>query len=122
MKRQEEKYTKVRQFNFSTELTKKLATEMPQNELEAMMNEYNIGIVTIVENKLKQSILRGAEPEIYKYQDFLKGWGVSFNLPTDDAVKYLDNFKNFNLSDYQGAISHTTKNEIRLLVQDAIAT
>lgn len=122
MKRQEEKNTKVRQFNFSSELTKKLATEMPQNELEAMMNEYNIGIITIVENKLKQSILRGAEPEIYKYQDFLKGWGVSFNLPTDDAVQYLDSFKNFNLSDYQGAISHTTKNEIRLLVQDAIAT
>jgi hypothetical protein len=94
---------------------------MPLDELEKIIKEYDTALVAIVAQNLYKAILRGAEPEIFKYQDYLQGWAVSFNLPTDDAVRYIENFKNFNLSDFKGSISATTKEEVRQLVQDAVA-
>lgn len=77
--------------------------------------------------KLAETIIASAKMTLNKggkrTVDELKlgKFGIAFDLKHPDAVKYINDKKTLQLSDYKGSINHTTKERIKTIISDGIA-
>lgn len=46
--------------------------------------------------------------------------GISFDIVNDEAVRYLENLKTVQLSDYRGSITRTTKDRIKRILVESV--
>lgn len=62
-----------------------------------------------------------AKAEIIRYADLLpEGYGLAFDIDTSPVSKYLNDMRDLMLSDRDGSISKTTRDELRQIMADGV--
>jgi hypothetical protein len=70
---------------------------------------------------LKRVIKKGASEPIKRYSQYLpEGYSIRFDIDASPASKYIRDMRSLHLSDKQGSIGKTTKDELKRIIADGV--
>lgn len=81
---------------------------------------YNTELVDDIVAVARPSYRKGVDRGITELD--LGQYGITFDLVNDEAVRYLEDIKVLNLSDFKGSISRQTKDKIRKILIESAET
>ena len=89
--------------------------------IDTFVQEIAGEIPTYLVQVLPVIMKEGAKEPIKAYKKkLLKDYALSFDLPNAPAVKYLSELEDLMLSQRQGSISKTTRDELRRIITDGV--
>jgi hypothetical protein len=102
--------------------TKALEDDLFTEELNQLLQEFYIEIPAYYTVASQPVIKRWAKTTIRQYRSILPSWyQVWFDLPTDNAVKFIQEFVRINANPEAGWMATTTETKVRKLIADWIA-
>lgn len=87
------------------------------NDMEVLLGRLRDWVVEILKERVQVVVKRGAEQNIQKYNPW---FAIDFNLANSEASKYLTTIEQLHLSENQGSIYKTTKEDILEIVNEGI--
>lgn len=92
-----------------------------QEDLESYLDSIKGKIPDYLKEELPAIMEEGAKESIQRYRDFLpEGYALTFDIPGTPAAEYLRQLVDLHLSQRQGSILKTTRDELRKIIADGV--
>jgi hypothetical protein len=92
-----------------------------ENIVEQFIDETKKDIPEYLSATIPAVMVQGAKENIEKWKTLLpSGYSLAFDLPTSPASNYVRALIDLHLSDYQGSILKTTRDELRTIIANGL--
>ena len=96
--------------------------EKKRDLIEDFINGIKMDLPNYFQATLPNVMKYAAKKKVSKYKDYLpEGYSLSFNLPTDPAVRYINTLIDTNLAYGDRSTLKTTRDELRRIFTEGIA-
>lgn len=91
------------------------------DDLESYLDSIKGDIPDYLEQSLPPIMEEGASESIQRYRDFLpEGYALAFDIPGTPAANYIRDLVDLHLSQRDGSILKTTRDELRRIIAEGL--